>query len=129
MRLKNFSLNFGAQIFKALSDESRIRILWLIIQNKTMCISDLEHILDFTQTKTSRHMAYLKNAGLISPRKVDQWVFYNIKDEAFDLLMQVFNYLEKDTLLLKDMETYRILFSNRELAVNRIQTKRWSSES
>lgn len=129
MRLKNFSLNFGTQIFKALADESRIRILSLIIQNKTMCISDLEHILDFTQTKTSRHMAYLKNAGLISPRKVDQWVFYNIKDEAFDLLMQVFNYLEKDALLIKDMETYRILFSNRELAANRIQTKRWSSEN
>lgn len=126
MRLKNFSLNFGAQIFKALADESRIRILSLIYQNKSMCISDIEHILDFTQTKTSRHMTYLKNAGLISPRKVEQWVFYNIKDEAYDLLSQVFIYLEKDPLIVKDMETYRILFSNRELAKNKIQTKRWS---
>lgn len=126
MRLKNFSLNFGTQIFKALSDESRIRILSLILQNKEMCISDLEHILDFTQTKTSRHMAYLKNAGLINSRKVEQWIFYNIKEEAYDLLSQVFIYLEKDPLLLKDMETYRILFSNRELAENRIKTKHWS---
>lgn len=128
MRLKNFSLNFGAQIFKALADESRIRILSLIYLNSSMCISDLEHILDFTQTKTSRHMTYLKNAGLINPRKVEQWVFYNIKDEAYDLLSQVFIYLEKDPLLMKDMETYRILFSNRELAKNKIQTKRWSPE-
>jgi len=70
-------------------------------------------------------MAYLKNAGLINPRKVEQWIFYTIKDEAFDLLSQVFIYLGKDPLLLKDMETYRILHSNRELAENRIKTKHW----
>src|SRR5690606_37259820 len=126
MRLKNFSLRFGTQIFKALSDESRIRILSLIYQNKEMCIADLEHILDFTQTKTSRHMAYLTNAGLINPRKVEQWIFYNIKDEAFDLLSQVIIYLGKDPLLTKDMETYRILHSNRELAENKIKTRQWS---
>lgn len=126
MRLKNFSLQFGTQIFKALADESRVRILNLIFQNKEMCISDLEHILDFTQTKTSRHMAYLKNAALISPRKVDQWVFYGIKDEAYDLLSQVFLYLGKDPLLLKDLDTYRILSSNRELAENKIKSKTWS---
>lgn len=92
-----------------------------------MCISDLEHILDFTQTKTSRHITYLKNAGLISPRKVDQWVFYGIKDEAYDLLSQVFLYLGKDPLLLKDVETYRILFSNRELAENKVKSGVWPS--
>ena len=92
-----------------------------------MCISDLEHILDFTQTKTSRHITYLKNAALISPRKVDQWIFYSIKDEAYDLLNQVFHYLGKDPVLLNDMETHRILFSNRELAKNKIKAKSWPS--
>lgn len=123
MRLKNFSLHYGSQIFKALSDEARIRILYLIYNNKEMCISDLEHVLDFTQTKTSRHMAYLRNAGLINPNKANQWVFYSIKDEAFDLLSQVFSYMQKDPVLQKDMETYRILFSNRELAENRMKNK------
>ena len=127
MKLKNFSLNYGSQIFKSLSDESRIRILHLILLNKEMCISDLEHILDFTQTKTSRHVTYLKNAGLISSRKLDQWIFYAIKDEAIELLGQVFLYMGKDPALLKDMETYRILFSNRELAVNKIKAKAWPS--
>ena len=74
-------------------------------------------------------MAYLKNAGLISPRKVNQWVFYGIKDEAYDLLSQVFMYLGKDPRLQKDVETYRILFSNRELAENRMQNKSWTSEA
>lgn len=125
MRLKNFNLSYGVQIFKALADESRVRILHLIFQNKEMCISDLEHILDFTQTKTSRHITYLKNAALISPRKIDQWVFYSMKEEAYDLLNQIFLYLEKDPVLLQDLETYRILFSNRELAENKIKAKGW----
>ncbi|MDX1904672.1 MAG: metalloregulator ArsR/SmtB family transcription factor, partial [Thermonemataceae bacterium] len=64
MRVKHFNLTVGSQIFKAFSDESRIRIMYLLFKNKEMCISDLELILDFTQTKISRHLIYLKNAGL-----------------------------------------------------------------
>ena len=60
MRVKNFSLTFGLQLFKAFSEESRVRILHLIFQQGEMCITDLEHVLDFTQTKTSRHLSYLK---------------------------------------------------------------------
>lgn len=123
MRLKNFNIQFGSQIFKALADEARIRILHLIYQNKEMCISDLEHILDFTQTKTSRHITYLKNAGLITPRKVDQWIFYSLKEETEDFINQIFTYLDKDPVLIKDMEIYKILHSNRELAENKIKLR------
>lgn len=125
MRLKNFSLPVGAQVFKALSDESRIRILYLVFKKKEMCISDLEHILDFTQTKTSRHITYLKNSGILNIRKQDQWVFYFIKDELRDIIKQVLSFFEKDQKLSKDMETYDTLFSNRELSVNKLQKKTW----
>lgn len=127
MRLKHFSLSFGEQVFKALADESRIRILHLILRNKEMCISDLEQVLDFSQTKTSRHLAYLRSASLVTPRKLDQWVYYSLKDEAADLVSQIFGYLERDANLQKDQETYRILYSNRELAVNKLQTRRWTA--
>ena len=126
MRLKHFSLTFGEQVLKALADDSRLRMLHLILRNKEMCTSDLEHVLDFTQTKTSRHLAYLRNAGLVMPRKLDQWVYYSLKEEASDFVQQIFTYLERDALLQKDLETYRILYSNRELAVNRMQTRRWT---
>lgn len=126
MRLKNFNLPFGVQVFKSLSDESRIRILHLLIHNKELCISDLEQILGFTQTKTSRHLTYLRNAGIVQARKVDQWVFYGIKEEGLDILNQIFNYLKKDSVLNEDMETYRALDSNRELAANRIETRKWT---
>lgn len=125
MRLKNFSLSFGSQIFKACADESRIRILHLIYHNKEMCISDLEEILDFTQTKTSRHLIYLKNSGILNTRKIDQWVFYHLKDEVFDIIQQVFKFLVKDQTLLKDQETFKTMYNNRELAKNKLEVRNW----
>lgn len=125
MRLKHFNVAFGEQVFKALGDESRIRILNLIFRNKEMCISDLEQILDFTQTKVSRHLIYLKNAGLVSFRRVDNWAFYYLKEEYIDFTGQIFGYLEKDPMLLKDQEIYNVLYSNRELAVCKLHSRRW----
>ena len=61
MRLKKFNIEYGRTIFKSFSDVSRIRILNILANRKDASISDLEMILDFTQTKTSRHIYYLKN--------------------------------------------------------------------
>lgn len=125
MRLKNISLNYGLRIFKALSEEPRVRILHLLMQNKELSISDLELILDFTQTKTSRHLIYLKNAGLLGSRRVDQWMFYYILEEYLEILQQIFKLIQKDSNLTKDQETYEILKSNRELASNKIENNQY----
>ncbi len=121
MRLKNISLNYGLRIFKALSEEPRVRIIHLLLLNKELSISDLEHILDFTQTKTSRHLIYLKNAGLLGSRRVDQWMFYYILEEYIEIILQIFKFIQKDPSLIRDQATYEILKSNRELAINKIQ--------
>ncbi|MDA0315514.1 MAG: metalloregulator ArsR/SmtB family transcription factor [Bacteroidetes bacterium] len=125
MRLKNISLNYGLRIFKALSEEPRVRILHLLMLNKELSISDLELILDFTQTKTSRHLIYLKNAGLLGSRRTDQWMFYYILEEYLEILQQIFKLIQKDANLTKDQETYEILKSNRELAANKIQNNQY----
>lgn len=125
MRLKNFTLNFSVQIFKCLADDSRLRILFQVHENQQMCISDLELILNFTQAKTSRHLIYLKNNGVLNSRKVDQWVFYNVKEEVKDLLSQSFRFVEKDQLLQKDLETFKVMYSNRELALNKLHNRKW----
>lgn len=125
MRLKNFNLSFGSQIFKACSDESRVRILHLIYKNKEMCISDIEHILEFTQTKTSRHLIYLKNSGILNTRKQDQWVFYYLKDEVYEIIGQIFQFLNKDQVLIADQGIYKTMYSNRELAQNKLESKTW----
>ncbi len=90
-----------------------------------MCISDLEQVLDFTQTKTSRHLIYLKNSGILNARKQDQWVFYYLKDEVLDIIDQIFQFLKKDQTLNRDFETYRTMHSNRALAVNKLETRSW----
>ena len=71
MKLKKFSLLIGTQIFKSFSEEARVRIIQLLLEAKDLTISDLVLILDFTQTKTSRHVAYLKNTGLVKSKKLD----------------------------------------------------------
>lgn len=128
MRVKNFSLSFGLQLFKAFSEESRVRILHLIYHQKEMCITDLEHILDFTQTKTSRHLSSLKNAGLVYSQPVDQFVYYRIRSQASDVIEQLFQYMSKDSVLLKDLETYHVLYSNRELAICKVHQKKWRED-
>lgn len=125
MRLKNISLNYGLRIFKALSEESRVRIIHLLMWDKELSISDLELILGFTQTKTSRHLIYLKNAGLLGSRRVDQWVFYYILEEYLEIFQQIFKFIQKDPSLIRDQETFEILKSNRELAINKIENNQY----
>ncbi|RED93622.1 ArsR/SmtB family transcription factor [Marinoscillum furvescens] len=127
MRLKNFSLTYGTQIFKAFGDESRVRIIHLLFKNDELAVSDLEAILDFTQTKTSRHIGYLKNSGLVNATKKDQWVFYSIKEEAYDMVAQIFEFLNKDVQLQNDQEVYNVMNSNRELAINKLAAKGYRS--
>ncbi len=88
-----------------------------------MCITDLEHILEFTQTKTSRHLLYLKNSGILTSRKINQWVFYQLKDEVFDITRQIFQFLSRDPVLQKDQQVFQTLYSNRELSLNKLQIK------
>lgn len=125
MRLKKFSLQVGTQIFKSVSEEARVRILYLIYSQGELCISDLEHILNFTQTKTARHLSYLKNSGLLATRKQDQWVFYSLKDEVNEMVNQIFKFLDKDQTLVKDIEVFNTLSSNRELAKNKLEQRIW----
>lgn len=102
-----------------------MRIFHLLMLNKELSISDIELILDFSQTKTSRHLVYLKNAGLLGSKRVDQWVFYYILEEYMEIIQQILKFIQKDPSLIKDQETYEILKSNRELAINKIQNNQY----
>lgn len=125
MRVKHFPVAFGQQLFKALGDESRVRLLHLLWRNHEMVVGDLEQVLDFTQTKTSRQLAYLKNAGLVGVRRLDNWMFYFLRDETAELLPQILGWMERDPLLVRDQQTYQTLWNNRELAAYKIQNRRW----
>ena len=73
-----------AQVFKALSDESRLRIINLLIHSGELCVCDIESIMECTQTKVSRHLAYLKSVGLIDGRRQGLWMLYSIAKPKSD---------------------------------------------
>ncbi|MDD3364353.1 MAG: metalloregulator ArsR/SmtB family transcription factor [Syntrophomonas sp.] len=68
------------QLFKALADETRMRILNLL-KNGELCVCDIEDVLDIQQSNASRHLNKLKVAGLIISAKKSQWVYYRVNDE------------------------------------------------
>ncbi len=69
-----------AEHLKALSDETRLRILNLLLHMPSMRVMDLVNILEEPQSKVSRHLAYLKRSGWVEDRRVDQWVYYRLSD-------------------------------------------------
>ena len=66
-----------SKFFKALADETRLRILRLL-EVREMCVCEVMVALDLTQPTASHHLGLLENAGLVKDRKEGKWVFYSI---------------------------------------------------
>lgn len=92
-------------VLKALSDETRLRILNLLYK-KELCVCDIMETLQISQAKASRHLIYLKNAGLVKDRKYAQWAYYSMsKDERMKFIDSlVFDNLINLELYKKDIE-------------------------
>jgi ArsR family transcriptional regulator len=81
-------------IFKALSDETRLRILKLL-EHGELCVCDIFSALDMVQPKVSFHLSVLKEAGLITDRKEGRWVHYRIDDSDLPRRFLILTALEK----------------------------------
>lgn len=76
-----------SKFFKALADETRMRILRLL-EVREMCVCEIMVALDLTQPTASHHLGILENADLISSRKEGRWVFYSLRNpELVERLM------------------------------------------
>ncbi|HIE29359.1 TPA: ArsR family transcriptional regulator [Candidatus Poribacteria bacterium] len=64
-------------VFKALSDPTRLRIL-LLLQHGELCVCEVEEVLGMKQSRISRHLNILRNAGLTEARYFGRWVFYSL---------------------------------------------------
>lgn len=69
------------ETFKALSDETRLRIMALLLENDELCVCDFVGALGETQSKVSRHLRYLYHAGLIKDRREGLWMHYRISPD------------------------------------------------
>lgn len=66
------------QFFQLLSDETRLRSLLLMQQEGELCVCELTHALDEIQPKVSRHLAALRDAGIVTDRRQGQWIYYQL---------------------------------------------------
>ena len=91
--------------FRALADSTRLRIINLI-GDQEVCVCFLVEILKTNQPKISRHLAYLRRAGIVAARREGIWMHYRIatpKDEnAAKVLQEVRAWLVKDNLMQQD---------------------------
>jgi ArsR family transcriptional regulator len=79
-----------ANDFTLLSDETRLRILMYLAQNRELHVSDLCERLGQSQPAVSHHLALLRVSGLIEPRREGKHVFYSVRTDAFgELLVSV----------------------------------------
>jgi ArsR family transcriptional regulator len=68
------------RLFKALGDETRLRIVALLAHGE-LCVCHLETALGLTQPTASRHLAVLRNAGIVDTRRDGSWVYYNLVEQ------------------------------------------------
>lgn len=74
-----------AGIFKAISDENRLRIISLLIKRE-LCVCEIIKQLNLSQSLVSHHLAILRKTGLIKFRKDNKWVYYSISKSKLNRL-------------------------------------------
>lgn len=91
-------------IFKALSDETRLRILALV-WNGELCVCEIEKSLNLTQSNASRHLTALKNAGILLSSKQAQWTYYKLNDDFCKNSKELYEYLNR---IFKEQSSYQV---------------------
>lgn len=71
------------QILKALGDETRIKIM-NILRNGSLCVCEIEAILEITQSNASRHLNKLMNANLVTYYKEAKYVYYKLNEDTLN---------------------------------------------
>lgn len=111
-------------IFKALSDETRIRILKLL-ENGELCVCDVVAALDMVQPKVSFHLSVLKEAGLIKDRKQGKWIHYRIDDSDIFRRFLILSVLERmsEDVIAEDKKRLKEFLKNKKSKTNIITLK------
>src|SRR5882724_1415640 len=98
---KNYSLEL---LFKALADRTRLRVIHLIGDDE-VCVCFFVEVLKTNQPKISRHLAYLRRAGLVSARRDGKWMHYRLVEPPDEHAARIFR--EVRAWLANDAEMRR----------------------
>ncbi|MGB0866445.1 MAG: metalloregulator ArsR/SmtB family transcription factor [Granulosicoccaceae bacterium] len=66
------------EFFKSVADDTRLRCLLLLSEEKELRVGEITQALDQSQPKVSRHLAHLRSSGLLQDRRQGQWVYYRL---------------------------------------------------
>ena len=83
----------------SLNDESRLRILRFIDENGEVCVCDIEKSFGMIQSRVSRHLKILKDAGFLKVQRKGRWAFYSVRsplDEFRQSILKEISYLDMD---------------------------------
>jgi len=97
-----------AKLFKALSDETRIRILKILLEREC-CVCEVMQALDISQSRASRNLGILQDAGFVRSRRDGLWIVYSIdeqrmKSHTASLIELLRTSLVDDEILSQDRE-------------------------
>lgn len=95
------------QMFRAFSDRTRLRILELLRPGER-CVCDLVEVLSVSQPKVSRHLAYLRRAGLVLSRREGLWSYYRLAPAKNAFHAKLLECLEKCFSELPELATDRV---------------------
>ncbi|MBN1613159.1 MAG: metalloregulator ArsR/SmtB family transcription factor [Deltaproteobacteria bacterium] len=70
-----------ATLFKSLEDETRLRIMGLLLGVGELCVCHIIEVLQLPQSTVSRHLAILKNSGWLKDRREGVWIHYSINPD------------------------------------------------
>lgn len=104
--MSNKSKQFDMELFfSALADRTRLRILNLMREGE-ICVCFFVEVIDTNQPKISRHLAYLRKAGLVAARRDAKWMHYSIikpsEPQAAKILADLMQWLSEDKEMQKD---------------------------
>jgi ArsR family transcriptional regulator len=101
-------MNNYPEIFKALADETRLRIMRLLaITNRQVCVCEFVDALELPQYQVSKHLNILKNANLVEGERRGTWVYYSPLKESCSFNNRLFQLLKEqlsDSVFLLDAE-------------------------
>jgi ArsR family transcriptional regulator len=89
-----------AEILKALSDPTRLRIVSLL-RHGELCVCDLTEALQIPQSTISRHLATLKNAGWVKARRSGKWMHYMLLDSTSSLQTRIAGILTEELPMIE----------------------------
>jgi ArsR family transcriptional regulator len=97
-----------AKLFKALSDETRIRILKVLLEREC-CVCEVMQALDISQSRASRNLGMLEDAGFVKSRRDGLWIVYSIDEQRMNryvapLIELLRGSLVNEEIILQDKE-------------------------